>query len=138
MNRATLEEYYSIASRIQAIDEEIRTLYSPNLGGGGNVIGAGRVSVRMPHSQTEETALRVTALREKLEAERERLLSLAEEIEAWLDTVEDPEIEAIVRWHYLLRCNWNVTTLKVYGYKDYWYARKRLFRYFEKIEDCPN
>lgn len=138
MTRETLEEYYSIASRIQAIDEEIRILYTPKLGGSGNSIGAGRSSVMISGNPTEETALRVTALKEKLEAERERLLSLAEEIEAWLDTVTDPEIEAIVRWHYLLRCNWNITTLKVYGYKDYWYARKRLFRFFEKNENCPN
>jgi len=138
MKKETLEEYYTIASRIQAIDEEIRMLYSPSLGSGGNVIGAGRVSVRMPHSKTEETALRVTDLREKLEAERERLLSLAEEIENWLDTVTDPEIEAIVRWHYLLRCNWKVTNIKVYGYPSYWYSRQRLERYFEKIESCPN
>lgn len=134
MTRETLEEYYSIASRIQAIDEEIRILYTPSLGGSGNQIGAGRVSVRMPHSQTEETALRIVRLKETLEEERLRLLDLAEEIEAWLDTVADPEIEAIVRWHYLLRCNWKVTNIKVYGYPDYWYSRKRLERYFSKFE----
>ena len=132
MTRETLEEYYSIASRIQAIDEEIRILYTPKLGGSGNSIGAGRSSVMISGNPTEETALRVTVLREKLEAERERLITLAEEIEAWLDTVEDTEIEAIVRWHYLLRCNWKVTNIKVYGYPDYWYSRKRLERYFSR------
>ena len=132
MTRETLEEYYSIASRIQAIDEEIRILYTPKLGGHSENIGAGRASVRKAGNPTEETAMRIVKLKETLEAERMHLLDLAEEIEAWLDDLEDPEIEAIVRWHYLLRCNWKITNLKVYGYPDYWYSRKRIERYFEK------
>ncbi len=133
MTKEKLEEYYSIASRIQAIDEEIRILYLPQINAGGDPVGAGRVSSKAPRSAVEDAAMRIVKLKEQLESERLRLLDLAEEIETWLDTVEDPEIEAIIRWHYLLRCNWKVTNIKVYGYPDYWYSRKRLERFFEKL-----
>ena len=132
MTKEELEEYFTISSRITAIDEEIRTLYLPQINAGGQNVGAGRVSARIPHSKTEEAAIRITQLRESLQAERQRLLDLAEKIERWLETVEDPEIEAIVRWHYLLRYNWRVTNIKVYGYPSYWYARQRIERFFEK------
>ena len=132
MTKEKLEEYYSIASRMQAIEVEIRELYTPSLGGNGNSIGAGRASVMTAGNPTERTAMRITALREQLERERLELLDLAEEIEEWLASVTDPEIEAIVRWHYILRLNWRETNLRVYGYPDYFYSRKRIIRYFER------
>lgn len=132
MTKDKLEQYYSIDSRIQAIETEIRDLYTPSLGGKGNNIGAGRTSVLVASNPTEETALRIDALKHKLEKERQELLTLREEIEEWLASVIDPEIEAIVRWHYLLRLNWKQTNLKVYGYANYDYSRKRIDRYFSK------
>ena len=137
MTKEELEEYFTISSRITAIDEEIRTLYLPQINAGGQSVDAGRVSSRTPRSSTEEAAIRITQLRESLQAERQRLLDLAERIEKWLDGLDDPEIEAIVRWHYLLRYNWRVTNIKVYGYPSYWYARQRIERFFAKSEICP-
>ena len=138
MTKDVLEEYFTISSRITAIDEEIRTLYLPQINAGGQDVDAGRVSSRMPHSKTEEAAIRILSLKERLQDERRRLLDLAETIETWLESVEDPEIEAIVRWHYLLRRNWKETNIKVYGYPSYWYARQRLERFFAKSENCSN
>ena len=132
MTKEKLEEYYTISSRIDAIDEEIRTLYQPQINAGGDSVGAGKVSSRMPRSTVEETALRIIKLKEQLESERARLTAIAEGIEKWLEGVTDPEIQAIVRWHYLLRCNWRVTNIKVYGYPDYQYARAQMARYFKK------
>lgn len=62
------------------------------------------------------------------------MYALLEEIEAWLLTVTDTEIVSIIRWKYLLRLDWKRVNMKVYGYPDYWYARKRLIRFFEKID----
>lgn len=135
MTQKELEQYYTISARIDAIDQEIRELYAPQMATtGAPRVDAGKASVHTAGSAVERNALRVIALREQLEREREELYALAERIENWLDTIEDAEIEAIVRWHYLLRCNWRVTNLKVYGYPDYQYARSRLLRYFKKNE----
>lgn len=129
MTKEKLEIYYGISSNIDAIEAEINTLYRPISSPNGRP-GGGRSS--SPSSPTEQAALRIIRLRELLESEREKMYTLAEEIENWLTTVDDTEIVAIIRWHYLMRLPWNRTNIKVYGYPDYSYSRKRIDRFFGK------
>lgn len=124
-----LENYYGIASGLEAIEQEIATLYSPISSPNGRTDGSYSTT---PGDPTARTAMRIIQLREKLEHEHERLMELAEEIEQWLITVSDTEIVSIIRWHYLLRCNWRVTNLKVYGYPDYFYSRQKVIAYFKR------
>lgn len=124
-----LEDYYAIASTIEAIERELKTTYS-NVRSPNGHEGGGSTT---PGNPTEAAAMRAIALKEKVIQERERLYDLAEEIEDWLPTVEDLEVVSIIRWHYLLRLNWKQTNMKVYGYPDYSYSRKKIARYFEKL-----
>lgn len=130
MTIETLEQYYGTASNINAINEQLRTMYSSVHSPAPNPSG---VHGTDPGDPTARTALRIIALKDQLEQEHLRLLDLAEEIEAWLLTVTDMEIVSIIRWHYLLRLNWKQTNIKVYGYPDYQYARGKVLRYFEKL-----
>lgn len=123
-----LEQYYGLSSYIDAIEAEISQLYNTV----HSPIGNGAHSTE-PGNPTERTALRIIKLRDQLEAEKERLISMQQEIDDWLETVEDAEIAGIIKWHYIMRCNWKVTNRKVYGYPDYYYSRKRVIRYFEKL-----
>lgn len=132
MNIETLEQYYGIASNIEAIEQEINTLYNPISS------PSGRYSETMsitPSNPTERNAMRIIHLREQCEQERERMYALLEEIEAWLLTVTDTEIVSIIRWKYLLRLDWKRVNMKVYGYPSYDYSRKRLRRYFERLSE---
>ena len=131
MNKSKLEQYYGIASNIEAIEQEIYALYSPISSPNG------RLGIRSnsPSSPTERSAMRIIHLRKLVDAEHERLCQLLEEIEKWLTTVDDTEIASIIRWHYLMRLNWSKTNMKVYGYPDYDYSRKKVERYFEKHGD---
>ncbi len=125
-----LEQYYGIVSNIEAIEMEINTLYNPVSSPNGKTMeGHGNT----PSNPTERNAMKIIHLKEQCEAERERMYAILEEIEAWLLTVTDTEIVSIIRWKYLLRLDWKRVNMKVYGYPDYWYARKRLFRYFENL-----
>lgn len=124
-----LEQYYGISSNIEAIEQEITILYNPVASPNGRTEPRGTT----PSNPTEKNAMRIIYLREQAEKERERMYAMLEEIEAWLPTVKDTEIVSIIRWHYLLRVDWKRTNMKVYGYPDYWYARKRLHRFFEKL-----
>ena len=130
MTIETLEQYYGTASNINAINEQLRTMYSSVHSPAPNPSG---VHGTEPGDPTARTALRIIALKEQLEQEHLRLLDLAEEIEAWLLTCPDMEIVSIIRWHYLLRLNWKQTNQKVYGYPDYFYARQKAIKYFEKL-----
>lgn len=132
MTKDKLEQYYGVASNIEAIDMEISHLYNPISSPNGRTDGGTSTT---PGDPTHRTAMRIIQLQEMLEAERERLCELAEEIEKWLLTVEDTEIVSIIRWHYLLRLNWKRTNMKVYGYPSYDYSRKRIDRYFERLSE---
>lgn len=132
MTIETLEQYYGIASNIEAIEEEINTLYNPVSSPSGRY---SEVMSSTPSNPTERNALRILYLREQCESERERMYALLEEIEAWLLTVTDTEIVSIIRWKYLLRLDWKRVNMKVYGYPSYDYSRKRLHRYFERLSE---
>ena len=127
-----LEEYRGLSSGIEAIEAEIVSLYTPVSSlNGKEVIGT---FGGMPGNPTEQAAMRIMSLKEKLTAERERMWQLVEEIEKWLLTVQDPEIVSIIRWHYLLGKNWDETNQNVYGYPSYYYARKKIMRFFDREE----
>lgn len=127
-----LEQYYGISSNIEAIEEEIQTLYNPVSSPNGRPMeGHGNT----PSNPTERNAMKIIHLKEQCEAERERMYAMLEEIEAWLPTVTDTEIVSIIRWKYLLRLDWKRVNMKVYGYPSYDYSRKRLRRYFDKLSE---
>lgn len=132
MTIETLEQYYGIASNIEAIEQEINTLYNPISSPSGRY---SEVMSLTPSNPTERNALRIIHLREQCESERERMYALLEEIEAWLLTVTDTEIVSIIRWKYLLRLDWKRVNMKVYGYPSYDYSRKRLHRYFDRLSE---
>ena len=132
MTIETLEQYYGIASNIEAIEEEIATLYNPVSSPSGRY---SEVISTTPSNPTERNALRIIHLREQCETERERMYAMLEEIESWLLTVQDTEIVSIIRWKYLLRLDWKRVNMKVYGYPSYDYSRKRLHRFFDKLSE---
>lgn len=76
---------------------------------------------------------RLEYLSEKLEAAREDWLNDAEEIEAWLvECVPDVEVQAIIRFHFILGYNWKETNLRIHGYYSYHHSRNKYERYVEK------
>jgi len=123
----TLEQYYGLASNIDAITEEIDTLYNPVRSPVGNGTHSNE-----PSDPTGRSAMRIIQLKDMLEADKAKQLELAEQIEHWLMTVKDSEVVSIIRWHYILHYNWKATNAKVYGYPDYHYSRRKVIRYFEK------
>lgn len=125
-----LNEFRTMRSEVRALDRQIEELYQLQTGT-GNEIGAGRVSARDPTSPTEHNALKITALREDLEAKKEVLLERYRYIEEWLDTVTDDEVRKIVRYRILLGYSWRATNRAVYGRPDHQYSYHRLRRYIE-------
>ena len=121
-----LEQLYGLTSNIDAISEEIDTLYIPVRSPIGNNHSS------EPGDPTGRSAMRIIQLKEMLEADKQKQIELLEQIEHWLRTVRESEIVSIIRWHYILHYNWKMTNMKVYGYPDYHYARRQVHRYFEK------
>lgn len=128
MTIETLEKYKGLAASVEAIETEIATLYNPvSSPNGREMIGSSGSGTSDP---TGQAAMRIIALKDKLSEERENMYAAIEEIEDWLLKCPDMEIVSIVRWHYLLGLNWKQTTMKIYGYPDYQYCRKKIMRFF--------
>ena len=125
-----LNEFRTMRSEIIAMDKQIDDLCRLQTGA-GNKIGAGRVSARDPTSPTERNALKITEIRERLEAKKEVLIDRYKDIEEWLDTVADDEVRKIVRYRVLLGYSWRATNRAVYGRPDHQYSYHRLRRYIE-------
>lgn len=129
-----LERYSGIVANIEAIKEEIEVLYSPISSPTGHTEPHGTT----PSNPTERSAMRIISLKEQLGCYLEEMLTKREEIETWLETVDDGEVQAIIRWRYLIPKQggknrpWSEVSLKVYGRPDYWAARDRMRWFFEK------
>lgn len=135
MNIEKLEQYSGITANIEALKEEINALYEPISSPNGHT-NEGHSTT--PGAPTERAAMRIIKLKEDLNWQTEQMLNLREEIETWLVTITDIEIQAIVRWRYLIpnregrARTWKDVNNRVYGYPDYWYSRNRLKRYLER------
>lgn len=125
----TLEQYRGIVSEINAMSAEIEALYdtrkSPN-GRESSGHGSG------PSAPTESAVRRIDEVKQKRQRKREEWARAVHEIETWLDTVGDADVRSIVRWHYVLGYSWKKTSREVYGVENYYRARKKIYRYFEK------
>lgn len=120
-----LQEYIGIKAEIKAIEDELNNLYRPIH---SPVSSESHSST--PGNPTETSVMKILQLEKKLESKRDQLLEKRKKIEEWLDIVTDNEICAIVRWRYIKGLNWKQTNIKVYGYPDYSYSRKKIERYF--------
>lgn len=134
MTIENLERYSGIVANIEAINEEIEVLYNPISSPNGHTEPHGTT----PSNPTERSALRIIKLKEQLEGYLAEMVEEREQIENWLEGVEDAEIQAIIRWRYLIpkrggkSRTWAEVSLKVYGRPDYWSARDRIRWFFEK------
>lgn len=129
MTIETLEQYRGLIAEIKAMDAEINALYDVRKSPNGREPGA---TGSGPSAPTERAVARILELKEKQRAKRDEWERAVHEIETWLNTVADADIRSIVRWHYVLGYSWKRTSREVFGAENYYRARKKLLRYFEK------
>lgn len=133
MTIETLEQYRGIMSEIKALELEIDALYDPRKSPNGRQQSGGSGST--PSDPTGKNAMRIVELREKLSVKLDEWAQAAAATEQWLDTVDDAEIRAIIRWRYLHGCGWKATAKRVYGDATAADAcRKRIRRFFQRGE----
>ena len=128
MTKDKLESYYGMKAECDALQLEIEMLYDnvKAIDYAKNISSTSNGS-----SQVEQTTFRILALKERLEAKRAKMIELLEEIDLFVDSIENGEIRAIMRYHYLLGNSWYATSFKVFGVYSYDIPRKRIDRFFE-------
>ena len=123
-----LENYKGLVAEMHSLSESIDSLYdtyrSPQFFSEG---GSHSSNVGSP---VEDAVNRILKLKDIYDHKYSEAANLLLEVEAWLSTVDDPEIRSIVRFHYVLNNSWVQTSTEVYGFPSYYNSRKKIMRYF--------
>lgn len=123
-----LENYRGLVAEMHSLSESINSLYdtykSPQFCRNG---GSHSNNVWSPVESAVEKILKLKDLYDHKYSEAANLLL---EVEAWLSTVDDPEIRSIIRFHYVLNKSWVQTSTEIYGFPSYYNSRKKIMRYF--------
>lgn len=131
-----LRQYQRLKQSIKTLEAEIVAVYVESPAPKDNM--PGRSSVRTPADPTATKARKATQLRDKLEQQLAALRQQTDRIEQYTLQIEDVQIGAMIRAHYIRGLTWEQTTLQLYGYPDRFYCHKRVRRYFEKMEEENN
>lgn len=75
---------------------------------------------------------RINNVKEKLIRRKASLYRDLEEVESFIENIEDSKTRQIVELRYIKGMSWNMVAQKVYGYPAGDTARKRIKRYFKK------
>ena len=124
-----LRQFRGIQKEVIEVQREIDTLYFPISSPNGHT----SMGSSMPGNPTERAVSRILALQDKAEALTAQLADELEAIEAWLLTVENHELRAIIRAHYLLGDSWARCTQRILSYEYSDTAKMRVYRYFNRI-----
>ena len=127
MDRQQLNEIKQICQQIRDIygllENAYNTYKSPSIT---------REYTKTPGTLADPTAGALDNI-EKLSAKLESLLMQRIKFEDWLTSVDDLEVEAAIRWHYIHGLGWWETSQKIYGSgytKDR--SHHKVMRYLDK------
>ena len=124
-----LRQFRGIQKEVIELQREIDTLYFPISSPNGHT----SMGSSTPGDPTERAVNRIIQLQEKAEALTQQLAEELEDIEAWLDELDDHELRAIIRAHYLLGDSWSRCTQRILNYEFSDTAKMRVYRYFDKL-----
>ena len=110
---------------MEQIQREIDLLYYPI-----RSPRSGEERSSTPSDPTASAVNKIMRLEERLYRLREQLADQLEEIEQWLETLDDHELRAIIRAHYLLGDSWARCTQRVMSYEFSDSAKHRVYRFF--------
>lgn len=131
MTLEELENIRSIQAEINGIKAMIREIDALCLPSHDQQPGSRNIS---PGNPTAARVMSKITLEERLQGKLEQLIERGNEVESWLDTVDDQRVRIIVRSRYLLGHTWERVAKDSYLYAEESTPRKYLERYLQKQE----
>lgn len=126
-----LNEYRWIISNIKAINAEIDSIYEPIASPNGHQTVGGGKSVMDVGDPTANAVNRILELKDRLDREQQELENMIEEIHEWMELIDDLEVKAIIRRHFILGQTWLETSIETYGSQSRDYCRRRFYKFKE-------
>ena len=125
-----LKNYRYLQMQAQAIQEQIRQMYVPISSPQLSQIGT---KSNVPGDPTRTAFYRIEKLNQELEEKVNEIAVQMKRILDWVDTIDNPEIQIIIRWHFMNGLSWKETARKIYSTSDSDSCRKKFYRYFESV-----
>ena len=138
MTLKQLEQYRDLAKEIKMLERKISDLESrPGSFVADSVIGSSPCIPFQPHAITiqgygNQYQDKINTLRTKYATRKKALVGQLEEIETFIDGLEDSRLRQIIEYRYIKGMPWNVVAKNVYGYPGGNTARMAVTRFFEK------
>lgn len=124
-----LKNYRYLQMQAQAIQEQIRQMYVPISSPQLSQIGT---KSNVPGDPTRLAFYRIEKLNQELEEKVNEIAVQMKRILDWVDTIDNPEIQIIVRWHFMNGLSWKDTARKIYSTSDSDSCRVKFYRYFNQ------
>lgn len=125
-----LKNYRYLQMQAQAIQEQIRQMYVPISSPQLSQIGT---KSNVPGDPTRQAFYKIERLNRELEEKVNEIAFQMKRILDWVDTIDNPEIQIIIRWHFMNGLSWKETARKIYSTSDSDSCRKKFYRYFESV-----
>ena len=125
-----LKNYRYLQMQAQAIQEQIRQMYVPISSPQLSQIGT---KSNVPGNPTRQAFYKIERLNRELEDKVNEIAVQMKRILDWVDTIDNPEIQIIIRWHFMNGLSWKETARKIYSTSDSDSCRKKFYRYFESV-----
>lgn len=132
MTQKELEQYRALPGEIEQIEKRIRNLEKGIVH--ESVKGS---SIHFPYTEHRIhiqgiNAKEISRLKVKLMRRKYRLITQLNEIEAFIDSIEDSLIRQAITLYYIEGKSWQATAVKM-GYSSESIPRMMVNRYFEKL-----
>lgn len=124
-----LKNYRYLQMQAQAIQEQIRQMYVPISSPQLSQIGT---KSNVPGDPTRSAFYRIEKLNQELEEKVNEIAVQMKRILDWVDIIDNPEIQIIIRWHFMNGLSWKETARKIYSTSDSDSCRMKFYRYFNQ------
>ena len=124
-----LKNYRYLQMQAQAIQEQIRQMYVPISSPQLSQIGT---KSNVPGDPTRQAFYKIERLNRELEDKVNEIAVQMKRILDWVDTIDNPEIQIIIRWHFMNGLSWKETARKIYSTYDSDSCRMKFYRYFNQ------
>lgn len=124
-----LKNYRYLQMQAQAIQEQIRQMYVPISSPQLSQIGT---KSNVPGDPTRSAFYRIEKLNQELEEKVNEIAVQMKRILDWVDTIDNTEIQIIIRWHFMNGLSWKETARKIYSTSDSDSCRMKFYRYFNQ------
>ena len=124
-----LKKYRYLQMQAQAIQEQIRQMYVPISSPKLFQIGT---KSNVPGDPTRQAFYKIERLNRELEDKVNEIAVQMKRILDWVDTIDNLEIQIIIRWHFMNGLSWKETARKIYSTSDSDSCRMKFYRYFNQ------